>query len=220
MTDSSLMHPIMVQSFAAIDQEIGDHRFNAAEYAVVRRVIHSTADFEFKHLIHFSPRAIAQGTQALAQGVPIITDVTMVKQGIASMVARTFKNPLIAAIDQARTITVPEHQTRTAAGMLHCWQQHPAAIFVIGNAPTALMALCDRISAASTPSIRPALIIGAPVGFISVVESKQQLAQTEVEQIRIDGRKGGSAAAAAMLNALLTLAWEQQSVNPATSASS
>lgn len=196
------MHPIMQQSFAVIDQEIGDHSFTPAEYAIVRRVIHSTADFDFKHLLQFSPTAIAGAMAALQQNVPIVTDVSMVKQGVASMVTQTFGNPLISAIEQADE-ALPG-KTRTETGMLHCLEQFPGAIFAIGNAPTALLALCEHLPA----PIQPALIIGAPVGFISVIESKAALAQTPVAQIRVEGRKGGSPVAAAIVNALLVLAWE------------
>jgi len=197
-----MIHPIMEQSFAAIDQEIGEHNFSAAEYAIVQRVIHSTADFEFTQLIQFSPNAIASGIQALQQGTPIVTDVGMVKQGITAMVAKTFGNPLIVAVEQA-SVALPG-KTRTETGLIRCFEQFPEAIFVIGNAPTALLALCQLLATANT---KPALVIGAPVGFISVLESKAALAQTSVPQIRVESRKGGSPVAAAILNALLVLAW-------------
>ncbi|MEO0491512.1 MAG: precorrin-8X methylmutase [Cyanobacteria bacterium J06659_2] len=196
-------HAIVHQSFAVIDREIGAHELTPKAYAVVRRVIHSTADFEFKHLIRFSPGAIAAGMNALRQQVPIITDVTMVQQGIQGMVERTFQNPLIAAI--AQEIEPQPGKTRTELGMLKSLAQYPQAIVVIGNAPTALLALCDAIAAGQA---HPSLVIGAPVGFIAVEDSKRALAQTAVPQIRVDGRKGGSGVAAAMLNALTVLAWE------------
>lgn len=198
-------HPILQQSFAVIDQEIGDHRFSPEEYAILRRVIHSTADFEFKHLVRFSPDAIASAIAALSQRTPIITDVGMVKQGIGNMVARTFNNPIFSAVEQVQT-ALPG-KTHTETGMLACWRRYPEAIYVIGNAPTALLALCDRLQ--SLPP-RPALVIGAPVGFISVVEAKQALASVPAPQIRVEGRKGGSSVAAAILNALLALAWERE----------
>ena len=196
-------HPILEQSFKIIDQEIGDHNFNANEYAIVRRVIHSTADFELAKLIKFSPDAIASGIKALRQGVPIITDVNMVKQGVISLVEKSFHNPLMSAIDQV--LDSLEGKTRTETGLINCWQQYPDAIFVFGNAPTALLALCDLINK-DIISDKPALVIGAPVGFVSVVESKQALSKISVPQIRIDGRKGGSPAASAILNALIVLA--------------
>lgn len=198
-------HPIVEQSFAVIDQEIGDHCFSDDEYAIVRRVIHSTADFEFKHLLRFAPGAIEQAIAALQQKTLIVTDVSMVKMGIASLVQQTFDNPIMVAVEQVAI--APPGKTRTELGMLECFQQFPAAIYVIGNAPTALLALCSCLPAA----IQPALIIGAPVGFISVSESKLALTQTPVPQIFVEGRKGGSPVAAAIVNALLVLAWERKS---------
>jgi precorrin-8X/cobalt-precorrin-8 methylmutase len=209
------IHPIMEQSFAVIDREIGEHHFSPTEYSIVRRVIHSTADFEFTQLVQFSQGqkdtttsrcAIASGITALQQRVPIITDVGMVKQGVVGMVERTFNNPLIAAVELA-PVALPG-KTRTETGLLQCFEKFPNAIFVIGNAPTALLALCSQLP---TAPIQPSLVIGAPVGFISVLESKAALAQTPVPQIRVEGRKGGSAVAAAILNALLVLAWEENS---------
>lgn len=197
------LHPILLQSFAVIDQEIGKHDFSAEEYAIVRRMIHSTADFEFKDLIRFSSGAIAGAIAALRQRVPIVVDVGMVRQGVAGMVAQTFGNPLISAVE--RVSEALPGKTRTETGILQCFAEFPEAIYVIGNAPTALLALCDCLPA----TVQPALIIGAPVGFISVVESKGALAQTPVPQIRVEGRKGGSPVAAAILNALLLLAWDE-----------
>ena len=197
------IHPIMVQSFAAIDGEIGSHNFNPLEYAIIRRVIHSTADFEFKELIYFSTGAIASGVAAIRRGVPIVTDVSMVKQGITNLVAQTFNNPIISAVERV-SVALPG-KTRTETGLIECWREFPEAIYVIGNAPTALLALCNELK---STSINPALVIGAPVGFISVVESKAALANTPVNQIRIDGRKGGSPVAAAIVNALIVIAWD------------
>lgn len=201
----SIIHPILNQSFAVIDREIGAHDFTPSEYAVVRRVIHSTADFDFKHLLRFSPGAIEGAIAALSYQVPIITDVSMVKQGIATLVGKTFQNPIISAVEQASE-ALPG-KTRTETGLLRCWEDYPDAIYVIGNAPTALLALCNRLS---TSNCQPALVIGAPVGFISVIESKLALSALTVPQIRVEGRKGGSPVAAAILNALLVLAWEEK----------
>lgn len=187
-----------------IDREIGSHHFTPAEYAIVRRVIHSTADFEFKHLLRFTPGAIASAIAALQAKTPIVTDVSMVAQGIASMAQKTFGNPLIAAIDRG-AIALPG-KTRTETGLLDCWREFPQAIYVIGNAPTALLALCEKIG---QTNVQPPIVIGAPVGFIAVAESKAALAELSVPQIRVEGRKGGSPVAAAIVNALLVLAWEQ-----------
>jgi precorrin-8X/cobalt-precorrin-8 methylmutase len=202
-----LNHPILTQSFAQIDREVGAHGLTPQEYAIARRIIHTTADFEYLKLLNVSPTAIAVGLQALRVGTTIVTDVTLVRQGILGLVAKTFNNPILTALDFA-----PEAEagkTRTETGMLRCWAQYPRAIYVIGNAPTALLALCQELSTPSPHLPRPPLIIGAPVGFVSVLESKQALAQLPIPQIVISGRKGGSTVAAAIVNALLILACQE-----------
>lgn len=196
-----LNHPIVEQSFAIIDREVGKHNLSELEYQIVRRVIHATADFEYLNLLQFSDDAIASGIAAIRNKVPIVTDVTMVKQGIQTMVSKTFNNPLMAAIDLA-PVAAP-HKTRSETGMLRCCSRYPDAIYVVGNAPTALLALSQHMSKVDT---LPGLVIGVPVGFVSVIESKQALAQLNVPQIITQGRKGGSPVAAAILNALLILA--------------
>ena len=203
MKSESLNHPILEKSFAIIDAEVGEHNLSVGEYAIARRIIHSTADFDYLNLLQCSPNAIASGIKALQTGVPIITDVTMVQQGITTLVRKTFQNPIIAAVAQA-PVAEPG-KTRTETGLLKCWSQYPEAIYVIGNAPTALLALCDSIN--NSGQI-PALVIGVPVGFVSVVESKQALTKVKVPQILVKGRKGGSPVAAAIINALLILAKE------------
>jgi precorrin-8X/cobalt-precorrin-8 methylmutase len=202
-----LDHPILTQSFAQIDREVGAHGLTAQEYAIARRIIHTTADFEYLNLLNVSPTAIAVALQALRAGTTIVTDVSLVRQGILSLVAKTFNNPILTALDFA-----PEAEagkTRTETGMLRCWAQYPRAIYVIGNAPTALLALCHELSTLSPHLPRPPLIIGAPVGFVSVLESKQALTRLPVPQIVIGGRKGGSTVAAAIVNALLILAYQE-----------
>lgn len=202
---SQLNHPIVEQSFAIIDTEVGNHNLSLWEYAIARRVIHTTADFEFLNVLKFSPNAIESAIACLRRQVPIITDVAMVKQGITTMLAKTFNNPLTAAVEKV-LVALPG-KTRTEMGILECFEEFPQSIFVIGNAPTALLALCDRIS---QTNLKPELIIGAPVGFVSVIESKQALAKLEVPKIIVEGRKGGSPVAAAIVNALLVLAWENE----------
>ncbi len=195
------LDPITAASFAIIDREIGSHPWGwtAAEYAVIRRVIHATADFEFKYLLRFSPEVISLGIQALQQEAPVITDVGLVAQGIKNHLALRLNNPLVNALDLAPL--EPGAETRSAMGMAQALQQYPGAIIVIGNAPTALLKLCELY-----PTVTPALVIAAPVGFVNVVEAKAQLAQTPIPQIVVQGRKGGSPAAAAMTNALIDLA--------------
>jgi precorrin-8X/cobalt-precorrin-8 methylmutase len=197
-------HAITLASFAQIDQEIGAHSFSEAEYSVVRRVIHTTADFDYQQLICFGHQPFDAAEKALQRRKPIVTDVSMVAAGIGSVVNKTWRSPVSVAIQQAPIS--PLGQTRSASGMRQCAQAHPHAIFAIGNAPTALLALCEGIAQGD---YRPALVIGAPVGFINVVESKQALADLAVPHILVSGRKGGSAVAAAIVNALMIRCWEQ-----------
>jgi precorrin-8X/cobalt-precorrin-8 methylmutase len=201
---SKLNHPILEQSFAIIDQLAGEHNLSEAEYAIARRVIHATADFELLDLLVFSPQAIETGIACLHSKIPIITDVSMVREGIKTTLKKTFNNPIIVAVEQA-SVALPD-KTLTETGLLQCCQQYPEAIYVFGNAPTALLALCQQVSEGK---IKPSLIIGVPVGFVSVLEAKEALAKIPIPQIRIEGNKGGSAVAAAIVNALLVLANNQ-----------
>ena len=200
-------HEITLASFAQIDTEIGSHSFTPAEYSVVRRVVHTTADFEFTQLLQFCHQPVAAAFTAFQQRAPILTDVSMVAAGIESVVKRTWQSVVVAAVQQAPT-QILSGQTRSALGMRRCARGHDGAIIAVGNAPTALLSLCEDIASGQS---RPALVIGAPVGFINVVESKQALSVLAVPHILVSGRKGGSAVAAAILNALMILAWEQQS---------
>jgi precorrin-8X/cobalt-precorrin-8 methylmutase len=200
MGNISLNHPIVEESFAIIDQEVGKHSYPTAQYQVIRRAIHATADFEFLDLFYFSDHVIEIAVDALKHQTPIIVDVGMVKQGIQGMVKKTYNNPLVCAVETV-TDSAPG-KTRTETGLLHCVKNYPQGIYVIGNAPTALLALCDAIKKGIA---QPSFVVGVPVGFVSVVESKNILAQTKVSQIRVDGRKGGSPVAGAIINALLVL---------------
>ena len=199
-------HEITLASFAQIAAEIGEHSFTPAEYSVVRRVVHTTADFEFTQLLRFCHQPISAAIRALQQGVPIVTDVSMVAAGISTVVKRTWQSPIVAAVQQAPEQILPG-QTRSAEGMRACIKANSGAVIAVGNAPTALLSLCEDIVSGRA---QPALVIGAPVGFINVVESKQVLSALAVPHILVNGRKGGSAVAAAILNALMIWAWEQQ----------
>lgn len=197
-------HPIVTQSFEVIGREMGPHSFPPTVYALIQRVIHATADFDYAHRLALSDDAIARAQTALQARVPLITDVSMVTQGIQRVAAATFAPPIVTALHQAQQ-PLPG-KTLTETGLLACCAAHPEGIYIIGNAPTALLALCEQIHQGR---VAPALVIGAPVGFINVVEAKQALAACPVPQIRITGRKGGSGVAAALTNALLIDSWRR-----------
>ena len=180
--------------------------------AVIRRVIHTTADFDYAQTLTFTPQAVAKGVLALSRGTPIITDTNMAKAGISkpglqklgSRVECFMADPEVA--DAARR----HKTTRAVAAMEKTAGRFPDAVFAVGNAPTALFALAEQLQA----GVRPALIIGVPVGFVNVVEAKEHLftlcRQLEVPAIVAFGRKGGSNVAAAICNALLYQAADLQ----------
>jgi precorrin-8X/cobalt-precorrin-8 methylmutase len=199
------LHPIAAESFAIIDREIGEHTFAYQEYAIVRRAIHSTADFELKHLFRFENQAIASGIRAIQENATIVTDVRMISVGISNTLSHVGKPSPQCALDYPG-----EGSTRTAAGMTRLLETYPNGIFVIGNAPTALLAVVDAIE---RKIASPALVIGVPVGFVAVKEAKEALAHTQVPQIRVIDRKGGSAIASAIVNALVFLAEENGTEN-------
>lgn len=201
-------HPIAIASFAQIDAEIGPHSWNEAEYAIVRRAIHSTADFELAQQFVFSPGAIAAGITALQSQTLLIVDVHMVAVGIQPGLRREVAiaqapSPVSALTLETTASGTTATQTRTAAGMQALLRRYPEAVVVVGNAPTALLAVVEAIQQGWA---RPPLVIGVPVGFVAVSESKVALTQAGVPYITIRGRKGGSAVAAAIVNALWRLA--------------
>jgi precorrin-8X/cobalt-precorrin-8 methylmutase len=195
---------IQHESFRIIEAEVGRHQFPPEQWQVVRRVIHSTADFEYAELLRFHPQAFATAETAIRQGEDILTDVQMVRMGIQPLAARRHglrvrchlgDSEMSAAVKSGAT-------TRTARGILQGLWAGPVGICVIGNAPTALRALLELLQ---RPEVeRPKLIIGVPVGFVDAAESKQALYGTvAVPWITSLGRKGGSTVAAAIVNALL-----------------
>lgn len=175
---------------------------------VVKRVIHTTADFEYAETLYFSKDAIKEGVDALRRGAVIVTDTNMAKSGINQAALRKLDSRCVCFMAEEE-IAVKAKQlgcTRAAVSMEKAGESHPDGIFAIGNAPTAALRLCDLIET----GLRPSLIIGVPVGFVNVVESKERLIEIcdkyEIPVIVARGRKGGSTVAAAVCNALLYLA--------------
>lgn len=174
--------------------------------AVVRRVVHATADFEYAENLRFTPEAVRRGAEALAAGAVIVTDTNMALAGVSKpALAKLGGVAFCYMADPAVAAAAKEAgTTRAVAAMKYAARQHPGAVFAVGNAPTALFALCDAMEAGD---FRPALIIGVPVGFVNVVESKERLMslceKLGVPAIAAMGRKGGSSVAAAVCNALL-----------------
>lgn len=172
------------------------------ELDVVMRVIHATADFDYRANLRFTPGAVRKAREALKSGVDVVTDTLMAAAGISkgscaalgvSVVCRTHD------ADVARE-AAKRGVTRAAVSMERAAGETPEAVFAIGNAPTALLRLCELIDEGKA---RPSLVVGVPVGFVNVIESKERLARTNVPSIAAMGRKGGSTVASAIINALL-----------------
>ncbi len=200
-------------SFSIIDAEAGAHPYTAGQWPVVRRMIHANADFEFNGLTEFHPHAVEAGLAAiLAGGTPIVADVEMICVGLSkSRLAHFGLTPheFISDPDVIEAARVAD-TTRAVQAMKKAQRLGllDGAIVGIGNAPTALIELVRLIR---DDGVRPALVIGMPVGFVSAAESKALLAAVDaVPWITIRGRKGGSTLVVAALHALLGLAESRQ----------
>jgi precorrin-8X/cobalt-precorrin-8 methylmutase len=203
---------ITAASFTVIREEMQQRGYTFAHpmQAVIERVIHSTADFEFAELLQTSEGAVKAGIAALRHGCPIVTDVNMVRVGINQRRARSLGSGVHCFVgDVAPNDAGLAGLTRSAAGihMAHEAGLLADAVVVIGNAPTALYAVIDCIEGQGAA---PALVVGVPVGFINTAESKQALNLIDAAPwIITSGRKGGSPVAAAIVNALLRLALDE-----------
>lgn len=194
-------------SFRIILQELGEHSFSPQELRIVQRVIHATADFEYAKLLAFSPTAIADGIRALRSGCQVLTDVQMIAVGISQTHLRRFYNTVRCVIQEPETSTLAKAEkiTRAAAAMRRMSAELAGALVAIGNAPTALF---EVLNLAQSTSLKPALIVGVPVGFVNAAESKAALQASGLPYITVRGRKGGSTVAVAIVNALFHLANE------------
>lgn len=193
---------IETRSFAIITELLGDRKLDPENELVIKRVIHTSADFDYADNLVFSPHAVQKGIEALRGGCDIVTDTQMAKAGInktildklGGQVHCFMSDPDVAAEAKERGIT------RAIVSMERAAKLEKPCIFAIGNAPTALLSLHGQIQAGT---LHPALIIGVPVGFVNVVESKELIIGANVPHIVARGRKGGSNVAAAICNALL-----------------
>ena len=178
---------------------------------VVLRLIHSSGDPELAGAVRFAPGACGAGLAALAAGAPILTDTAMAAAAVAPMARRTFGNRVRSVLDWAPD-QAPEGSTRTAAGMATAMAALRPGVVLIGSAPTALEVLLEQVRAGVVPA--PALVIGMPVGFVGVAESKRHLAESGLVHIRLEGSKGGAGLVAAACNALLRAGWCQAASAP------
>lgn len=193
-------------SMQIIENEVRSHPYNEFEWPIVRRVIHATADFDFarKNKIVFHKDAIQSGINALKRGCNIVVDVDAVIGGFNKKNLESFGNKVVCKISDLEVVKVAKQQGKTRAqiSMRMSSNEMNGSIIVIGNAPTALLEVIQMIK---EETVRPALIIGIPVGFVSAPESKEELKKIDLPYITNLGRKGGSPAASSIVNAIFKL---------------
>ena len=198
------MKPMEIErrSFEIITQELGERKIDPEFELVVKRVIHTTADFDYCDNLAFSEHAVLRMMDAIRAGCDVITDTTMAQSGINKKLLAQFggqvrcfiADPDVAEEAKARGVT------RSLVSMEKAARLGKPLIFAIGNAPTALFSICDLMRAGK---LAPEMIIGVPVGFVNVVEAKEEVMRTAQHYIVARGRKGGSNVAAAIVNAVL-----------------
>lgn len=190
------------RSFQIIAEEVDFSALPLSMHGVARRLIHTGGMVKIMDNLVFSAGAAEAGAKALSNGAAILCDVTMVQAGITKRLLPA-GNELLCALDDTQTniIAAKELTTRSAAAMDVLADQFAGAIIAIGNAPTALFRILELIAAGAP---KPALVLGFPVGFVGAAESKQALADNkfDLQFIALTGRQGGSAYAAAAVNAL------------------
>lgn len=204
-------HPIFTESIRRIRLLLGETGLDPLQQQVLERLVHSSGDPGLAPLLRFSDGSCDQGLAALKAGAVILTDTAMAAAAVAPMARRTGGNRVVGLLGWAPELS-PEGSTRSAAAMARAWPAltaqatdagDPMPVVLVGSAPTALEQLLDQC-AAGAPS--PSLVIGMPVGFVGVPESKRRLASTDLAQIRLEGTRGGAGLVGAACNALLRAA--------------
>lgn len=190
------------RSFEIISCELGQTDLNEQELLVLKRVIHATADFDYKENLVFKHNPVEKGIEALKNGCVIVTDTNMALAGINKPALKKGGNSAVCYIsdeDVARAAT-EKGITRAQVAVEKAAKLNEPVIFAIGNAPTALIKIDELINKSE---LNPVLIIACPVGFVNVVESKELILKHNIPSILALGRKGGSNVAAAIVNAVL-----------------
>jgi precorrin-8X/cobalt-precorrin-8 methylmutase len=190
------------RSFEIIEQELGGRNLDKDKAMIIKRVIHTSADFEYVDSLVFSENVVEQALAAIKRGACIVTDTEMGKAGINKKVLEKYGGEVFCfmADEEVARIAQANGSTRATASMDKAALLEKELIFAIGNAPTALVRLYELIT---ENRIKPALVIGVPVGFVNVVQSKELIIHSKVPYMVARGRKGGSNVAAAICNALL-----------------
>jgi precorrin-8X/cobalt-precorrin-8 methylmutase len=199
-----LSDPIWIErkSFEIISAQIQEDAFPKPLRPIIKRAIHASGDVAIASAIRFSPHFYQRMTESLRRGIPIITDVFMVKEGLSLPLLARFHNPVFCFIrdKEVRETAERERITRSMAALRKGARRYPEGIYLVGNAPTALREL---IQLYRQHKIAPAGVVGCPVGFVGASEAKEELCRTDLPYFTCLGPKGGSPMAAAVINALL-----------------
>ena len=203
-------HPIFLESIKYIKSKLVIRGLDQVQQSIVERIIHSSGDFGLQSCVRFSPGACDNAIHALKNGAEILTDTYMAEAAISPMAKRTINSDIKCILGMAPTSIDSTLTTRSAIGMRNMWLAVEekvnllnSPLVVIGSSPTALIALLDLVESGYRA---PSLIIGMPVGFIGVSESKSRLLNSECPYIVLEGSKGGASLAAAATNSLLRAA--------------
>lgn len=193
---------IEARSFEIISEELGERKLDPEKELIIKRCIHTSADFEYADSLCFSEEAVEKAVEAIRRGACIVTDTQMGKSGINKKALARFGGEVYCFMSDEDVAAKAKEKgsTRATVSMDKAAELDRPLIFAIGNAPTALIRLYELITEGK---LRPELIIGVPVGFVNVVQSKELIMQTDVPYIVARGRKGGSNIAACICNALL-----------------
>ena len=195
-----IMTPLEIEneSMRIIQSEIGEYSGDDENLPVIKRVIHATADFDFLDNLYFSENAVNKARDVLKNHVPVITDTLMLAAGIS----KNYGLQIICKVSDEDVKLEAERRgvTRSFINIERSVKDFPDAFYVIGNAPTALIRLCELIN---EKKANPAFVIGVPVGFVNVIEAKQMFVAIDVPKIIAHGRKGGTTVACAIVNAIL-----------------
>ncbi len=191
------------KSFQIIGEEIGFHNLDDRELSIVKRVIHTTADFDYKSIIYIRDGAIDKALELLIKGMIIYTDTKMALSGINKKALRELNCEVKCYVDDEEVAKIAKERgiTRSMAAVEKAVDDG-VEFFVFGNAPTALFRLKELIEEGKSNA---KFIIGAPIGFVGAAESKEEAEKLPLPMITIRGRKGGSTVAAAIVNALMYL---------------
>ncbi len=200
---------IEARSFEMIARELGECKLEEPYASVVKRVIHTTADFDYAENLVFSPHAVEYGLKALRRGACIVTDTQMAMAGIHKKALQELGTEVYNFMSDADVaqIAKQKHTTRASICMEKAASLEKAVILAVGNAPTALIRTYELVQEGK---FLPELIIGTPVGFVNVIQSKELTLSLSVPHIVARGRKGGSNVAAAIVNALLYMLYDRK----------